>query len=271
MLARALDGQVDTYTKADGTQVVRHRYDNRLATQLLARLDRQAEAGAGSAADHAARIVAQDFEMFLDGVERNDGPARAAMFLATREALAETPDLAAVAALSRADLYLRTGTGTARDIDIADLDPARRAEWSAEQWLRAEAAGLVALAPMPQPEEDKKPAGDSQLAQPADYPSVWWDEDVEDWRTEFPPPAGFDGEETGRFGDGDYERALSPQESEIADADRVFSLTGLTEREGALRDAWFASCAQRAGYRGRQSESSLAQSRGGSQTCAVSA
>src|SRR3546814_14608718 len=41
LLTRAIDGQVDTYTRADGTEIRRHRNDNRLAATLLARLDRK--------------------------------------------------------------------------------------------------------------------------------------------------------------------------------------------------------------------------------------
>lgn len=279
LLARALDGQVDTYRKADGTQVTRHRHDNRLAMQLLARLDRYAEANTGTAADHAARTVAQDFHAFLDGIERDDGPARAALFLVTRDTLAEAPDLAAIAALSRADHYLRTGAGTARDLDIADLDPARRAEWSAGQWARAEAAGLVALAPAPAPEESRD--GDSQLSQPDEIdPPVWWDDEERDWRTRFPPPDGYDGEEAGLFGDDLYERTLTPEEAAAVDAEEARAVAALSASGAVLRDRWFDECRQRgsggqgggggggASYSGAQRPSSTAHCLGGSQTCA---
>jgi hypothetical protein len=71
LTSRAIDGQVDTYTRADGTVVTRHRHDNRLGQAMLARLDRLAEIPAGSAIAEpaeaaAARAVAGDFDPFLD-------------------------------------------------------------------------------------------------------------------------------------------------------------------------------------------------------------
>lgn len=150
LVARALDGQVDTYTRADGETITRHRYDNRLATTILARLDRHAEALANDGTHHAARLVAQEFDAFLDLVERGEGPARAGLFLGLRAAgEASDADLAPIIALARADRWCRTGAALADDVSVADLDPATRANWTADQWQRAEAAGLVALASTP--------------------------------------------------------------------------------------------------------------------------
>jgi hypothetical protein len=246
LLVRALQGQVDTVVRGDAV-VTRHRHDNRLAMSLLARLDRQVEADA-DADVKAARLVAQEFDAFLGLVDAEEGPARAGRFLARRcgtlaDPSAEPPDAAAalapVYALAAADRFCRTG---AADAAVADLDPAARARWTAEQWLRAEAAGIVAFAPPP------GPVGSAPAPQHAQHsagdaldPPVWWDEDERDWRTRFPPPAGFDDHEFGEPGDADYERALTAREAAAMGPAPVPDLA----RAAAARDAFFAA---RAGY-----------------------
>ncbi|KQN93650.1 hypothetical protein ASE95_01570 [Sphingomonas sp. Leaf231] len=243
LMVRALHGQADTYTRADGSIVTRHRHDNRLAASLLARLDRQVE-GAADADLHAARLVAQDFDSYLDLVGRDDGAARAGLLLArhsTRIAAAlaraavddvAAHDLAPLYALAAADLFARTGVTTTADLSIADLDPARRAEWSAGQWTRAEAAGMVTFAApsfaapsfaAPSADDDRTELDDdddgADDAPPSQHSqhspgeeAVWWDDDVEEWRTHFPPADDFDGEEHGDPGTPDYERTLSTRE-----------------------------------------------------------
>lgn len=87
LTSRAIDGQIDTYTRADGQTVTRHRYDNRLATAMLTRLDRLAEEAPFATIDRgsyartlteedAARTVAIDFADYLDLVDADAGAAR---------------------------------------------------------------------------------------------------------------------------------------------------------------------------------------------------
>lgn len=159
LTSRAFDGQTDTLTRADGTSVQRHRHDNRLALALLSRLDRLA--AADERADRhgeaeAARLVAGEWQRYLDLVAADATPAQAGLFLAARAQATPAPTppkphagptagndhdpvaaLAPVMALARADLYCRARVGTAQEVDVADLDPARRAGWTAEQWTRA--------------------------------------------------------------------------------------------------------------------------------------
>jgi len=94
LLSRAIDGQIDTYTRADGTQVTRHRYDNRLAAAMLARLDRLADAPPvptiGPAAVDAARLAASDWEQFTDLIGRDESGVACSLFLAARTG---NPDL----------------------------------------------------------------------------------------------------------------------------------------------------------------------------------
>ena len=259
LLARAFDGQTVTVTRADGSQVERHYHDNRLALATLTRLDRLADAepapGAGSApvpaCAEAARLAAQDWDGFLDLVEEERGPARAALFLARRSGTAvkasgAAPTLEPIAALARADLRLRAGVGHPDEIDTADLDPARRGDWTAAQWARAEAAGLLQLAPPPpppppapnpQPPQHSTPAPDED----ADTGSVWWDEDLEEWRTDYPPRPGFDGWETREYGDDFYERALDDEEEEVLAARAALALADRVAAASAARDAWLAA------------------------------
>ncbi len=251
LMARALDGQVETVTRPDGSTISRHRYDNRTALTLLARLDRMVEQApadpAAAASSHAARLVAQDFEAFLDTIERDRGPADAGLFLARRleggiglTGAAPTPALEPVLALARADRFARTGASLAAEIDAADLDLTRRSTWTGDQWSRAEAAGLLRVAA---PAEEEVPAPQlPQLGpQPVDVEPVTWDDDAEEYRTHLPPP---EGEEPayawGEYGDEMYERGLT--DSEQALMDRIDELDAIEQRlaDSAERDAWFA-------------------------------
>lgn len=245
LLARALYGQTETGTRPDGGTWTRHRFDNGLATRLLARLDAQADAPASGPAHHAARIVAQEFDGFLDLLGRDAGPARAALFLANRAE--QAAEVEPVVALARADRFLQAGAGLASEVDVSDCDPAHRAGWTADQWRRAEAAGLLRVAtpepevapPSPEPQLPQlppEPAPEAHApAQAAD--PVWWCDIHEQWRTRFPPPPGFDGDCFGRYGDPDYERELDMEEVEqlrIHEQEKFAS-------DHAARDAWFGA------------------------------
>lgn len=139
---------------------------------------------------------------------------------------------------------MRTGVATAAEVPVDDLDPTARATWTAEQWARAEAAGLLRLAvpqPDPEPEPEPEPAQtapqnppEPQLPQhsppagapaggvivdpehPDAPPPVWWDATVGEWHTRFPPPDDFvdddDRDEDGEPGEEGYWRTLTPDE-----------------------------------------------------------
>ncbi|WP_321164327.1 DUF3597 domain-containing protein [Sphingomonas sp. Root241] len=245
LMDRAFNGVRDTVTRDDGSIITRHRHDNRHGMAMLNRLDRMADAAKGPGIAAAARLIAADFAQYLDLIGRDGGPARAGAFLAARIEPAGEDDLAPIRALARADRWLRTHTDIAEPLDTADLDPAERAHWTAEQWIRAEAIGLVALAPDKRDncDPDTRDNRDScQPCQPAavfeDEP-VWWDEDLEEWRTRFPPPADFDGLEHGYYGDEDYSRALSPAEQAVYDADDEAELAAREAVEARQRDLYF--------------------------------
>lgn len=263
LLTRALEGQEETITRADGSTVTRYRHDNRLAQHMLHRLDRFADAASASAHGTAARLVAGEFDAFLDLLGTHAAPARAGLFLGTRLAPdtldgenTAHADLAPVLALARADRYLRTRAAHAAEVPVADLDPAGRAQWSAEQWTRAEAAGLVALAPPPPPAqsacEPPLPPLRPDLpdyVSPADRPDpVWWCDDADAWRTRFPPPDFFMGEEDGEWGDPDYQRELDDDEIEQLERPHRIQSAVRHVTEGRARDAWFADAARVADF-----------------------
>lgn len=246
LMVRALEGQVETIVRADGSSVTRHRYDNRLAMSLLARLDRQVEA-TPDADVKAARLVAQEFDAFLDLVGKDEGPARAGLFLARRAdglgegaTAASAHDLAPIYALAAADRLVRTGVATAAEIDIADLDPTARDDWTAEQWRRADAAGLFALA-TPAVAADTAPVSQHSQHSPADLEPVWWDEGAEEWRPSFPPPAGFEGQQSCRPGHEDYERTLTAEEERLIEWEAAHRDAAVATGNAQERDAFFAA------------------------------
>lgn len=260
LMSRVIDGNTDTVTAPDGKVVARHRHDNRLGLAMLTRLDRLADEDAGGSSGHAARLVAQDFEPFLEMLQVEGGPARAGLFVGLRALETADPDLAAVATLARADRFLRTGAGLAGEVEIADLDWTNRASWTAEQWQRAEAAGLLSVA-APASDEPRGEEGEDGTSQQSQllpeeealalytgeidrrcFPNIFpedWDDTESRWMTSFPPPDGFDGEESGYFGDPDYRRTLSDEEMTIFKGRIETGIARMASAEAARRDAYF--------------------------------
>lgn len=246
--ARAMEGVTETIVRPDGSTVTRHRFDTRLATMMLRRADRHAE-GLDGAHGQAARLVAAEFAAFLDLLARGEGPARAGLFLGTR--LGEDAEaLAPVVALARADTWLRTGAARGGEVDVADLDPAQRAHWSAEQWLRAEAAGLLAIAAPPAPEAETlstSPLSPLSPLSPDDGddsdPPVWWCVEDDAWRTRFPPPDGFADPQEGEYGEPHYSRPLSAEEAQVVASAEAVRMAPVRVAGARERDAWFAALA----------------------------
>jgi hypothetical protein len=63
-----------------------------------------------------------------------------------------------------------------------------------------------------------------------------WQHDNGRWWTNYPPPAGFEGRQQGRYGDRFYQRHLSPSEKEAVDAREAAKVA----RAAAQRDAHFS-------------------------------
>ncbi|WP_423603855.1 hypothetical protein [Sphingomonas sp. MS122] len=252
LMDRAFNGVRESVTTDDGRTTTRHRHDNALAFRMLNRLDKRADAACTDANAAAVRLAAADFEQLLDLIAQEAAPARAGLFLAARLGAvageAREDDLAPIRALARADRWLRTHVDDGQGISTADLDPAGRAGWTAEQWARAEAAGLVQLAP---PEPEPEPEMDEmtrelcqlrQLDQERRAQRVWWCDYRDDWRTNFPPPADFIGEENGEPGEEGYGRELTPEEEEALETLRERELAPFVAAGHVEREAWLARC-----------------------------
>ena len=181
LMDRAIHGYEEITVKQDDGSTLRGKYDNRLGQGLLSRLDRMAAAQAAANSVAAqVQLVVQDFESFLDLVERGGKGAEAAIFFVAR-------DDASMAELSAPEIQKAIQNELGR-ISAAEAAPVAEPD-------------LIDMEP-----EDAA----AQL-------SVWYDPDEEQWKTNFPPCNADDAaliEESGLFGVADYERSLTPGEEE---------------------------------------------------------
>jgi hypothetical protein len=148
---RAIAGCV-SIRKRDGVVVGEyHYYDNRLAMSLLTRLDRLAEKEAASEAH--LRALSEDMEEYIECVAAGGDadafvearrppepqPAPAAQSAPAGEPDPD-PELTTFARLAGCPDYLDRDP---RDIEVADLDLAEKAEWDPDQWVRAYRSGFM--------------------------------------------------------------------------------------------------------------------------------
>jgi hypothetical protein len=92
------------------------------------------------------------------------------------------------------------------------------------------------------------------LDQPYVPKRVWQEYLTGAWRTSFPPPPGFDGEEKGSRESGNYARALSASELAAVTGGNPDDDDVTLSQEEADRDAFFASLAAPAGAQGSMAE-----------------
>ena len=86
LMDRAVNGYEEVTSKLDDGTTMRGKFDNRLGMGLLGRLDRMAEAQAMKGSRTAqVMLVVQDFESFLDLIERGGKGAEAALFFEARD------------------------------------------------------------------------------------------------------------------------------------------------------------------------------------------
>ena len=86
LMDRAINGYEEVTSKLDESTTMRGKFDNRLGMNLLGRLDRIAEAQALQGSRNAqVQLVMQDFESFLDLIERGGKGSEAALFIAARD------------------------------------------------------------------------------------------------------------------------------------------------------------------------------------------
>jgi hypothetical protein len=108
LMERAFEGQEESMTRS-GDTITRHKVDNRLAMSLLSRLDRMAEAPAGLGNDTGrARIVADDFEAFLDLIESGGDRDTALAFITARTPDLPAPETAETGAPKQCDLLTKS-------------------------------------------------------------------------------------------------------------------------------------------------------------------
>jgi len=195
LMERAVDGQTEVVERdPEGQRHTRHRHDNRLALSVLGRLDRFAVGEDGSAGD--IRLVAGDWEAFLDLIEAGHQGAGAALFLATR-----CPDEAAESG-PHGPCQL-CGSRAPDDDDDDDND-----DEGAD-----DAAPTAALTGFIDADDPDRCSEELDEAGMREWLSIF--RRGGQWVTNFPPPEAFSGMEEGVFGrDAVYWRALT--EAELA-------------------------------------------------------
>jgi len=215
LLARALTGHEEVIRKdTDAGEITRHRHDNRLAMSMLSRLDRMADSPPAGSDAALARVVAQDFAAYLDMLCPQDqteadqaeadhpGTPPSPHALPDPDALDEAPALEqAAAALSpgaSAALFVaaRMALGEGGKAPFHPFDE------------RCELRPIPAAPPV---ERASFPPDEAA----ARLRGIWWDEERDGWRTDYPAPPGFDGDESDLHYDIDaYERDLTMAEEE---------------------------------------------------------
>jgi hypothetical protein len=210
LLARAIEGQEEVITRdEDGTQMRRHRHDNRLAMSMLSRLDRMADQPAEGSDAALARIVAQDFTAYCDLLcPPPDAALDAPEATLEPQAEAATP---AQATTTPAKPQFATTASVALFIAqrVALLSSAANIPQISDAHERCELPPEppVRLMELPPEEAAQRLRG------------VWFDDALGRNRTDFPPPPGFDGDQSELPYDPDfYERDLTPEEEAALDA-----------------------------------------------------
>lgn len=115
------------------------------------------------------------------------------------------------------------------------LEPGAESRQVCDRWephMDALERGLPAPGPVPAgPEAQERQVDDDE------NPQVWSEDGI--WWTFFPPPDGFDGEEEGEVGSGDYQRTLTADEEAIMKARNRAADEAELARCCAVRDKYF--------------------------------
>jgi hypothetical protein len=255
LLSRAIMGSEETIRKdPDNYEVRRHRHDNRLAMSMLARLDRMADSPPEGSDAALARVVAQDFTAYLDlicpaeqadkeseliGLPRT-GMEHMARNMADAHLLngdqPETPEpvepeaatalapAASVALFIAARLALQPGAK--RPQNPSAIQPGISP--FSDRNERCELPPHINRADLPPEEAATRLRG------------VWWDEDREELRTDYPAPPGFTGDQSEDYYDiDDYDRALTPAEEVAYAAELEAQARPYEEAATRARDARF--------------------------------
>jgi hypothetical protein len=197
----------------------------------------------------ADTLLARSMEGNVEQIIRNDELVGERHFIDNRLGLA---------ILRRLDRLADTGLSTSSRGVRAPTAPAPRSQsidWAfAIEALRIGddegAARALAVVESYKVEEVEGPP-DSLIHEPDDEDEgldlsarCWWDDHDEHWKTDFPPPADFDGWQSRDYDDTEdedaYVRNCTPEEAAILDADRAIDLNAQRAEDEQLRDAWFA-------------------------------
>lgn len=224
LMDRAIRGYEEFSQKGEEGITRRGRFDNKLSANMLGRLDRIAEREAVKGSQDAqVRLIMQDWEAYLDLIERGGKGSEAALFCKAR-----TDDDAAMDEFEKQQI----------DNELAQIsaDEAAEAEEAQTEYLMEEEPGEAAK-----------------------RMSVWWDEKWECWMTNFPlspedRAAQLEDEyeaeleggegcaeitEIGAFGHRNYRRTLTLAETAAHEQGIESKLAPWTEAAQAARDAWF--------------------------------
>lgn len=215
LLERAIHGYDEEYVRTPPDEngevrILRHRTDSKLGMEYLKRLDRMADTVAEHAGElQLAQIIMGDWAAFLDKLAPVDddaqgqggGVAAVACYLAARD--------------NRANPLAGLWENTAEDCEVAQNSAVLgdAGEDAAEEEVDPEAAA-------------------AQM-------HVWYCDYLNGWRTDFPPPDDFCGEEDLEFGDAGYSRELSDEEEEVRLARVEVEIKPLRTAGEAARRAWF--------------------------------
>lgn len=202
LMDRAVNGYEEVSTKQEDGTTMRGRFDNRLGVSLLGRLDRIAETQA----------------------VRNSRDAKVQLVVQDFE--------------SFLDLIENGGRGSEAALFFAAREPAPKAQMGALEQLEFDCElDRISAA------EDAVPHMlDEAPETAAQRLSVWYDDENECWKTDFPKPGGDEGqyvEEDGHFGSKYYERTLSPTEEAAHLAASVLKHKPWIDAAAKARDAWF--------------------------------
>ncbi len=92
-------------------------------------------------------------------------------------------------------------------------------------------------------ESDSTPSPSEEEDQGLDLSDRCWKSDEAFgeliWMTDFPPPEGYDGYESGAYGSSRYERECTAEEVAVLDADEAAADAALRADDAELRDEWF--------------------------------
>jgi hypothetical protein len=255
LLARAITGTEETVRKDEESgDITRHRHDNRLAMSMLARLDRMADTPVEGSDAALARVVAQDFAAYLDLI----CPAEAMAEEAERHNLPRTGAEPSARAMDDARLLDGTMPDTPEPPQQLEqvataLSPgasaalfiaarmALRSSTSLTQkphFLTGQERCELPPAPPPKPAIDLTDFPPEEAA--ARLRGVWWDESAYGWRTDFPPPPDFEGEdEDFDYHMREYERELSPDEEDFMNARHDAAIRPYEQAAASARDRYF--------------------------------